>query len=268
MINYYEVLQIHQKADRAVIRAAYRTLMKELGNHPDHGGSHTRARLINEAYEHLIDPQRRKMVDQRIRTGSWTQHGQAKSATIALVRCKQCNTLNRIQIELLDSVCTIQCGRCRSRLPYPAQATDMPYNDYHVNKLVENLKKNKWTVTDKTDENFDVIIRNNFFMKNFIYIKKIGLLSPSNVKELANMCTPMCSKQLTPVGHYFILIADKISYMSYVIDELKEYMKYKNGWNSAVILPVDLSRRQIFLSHVNLNHHPADILQLRSYIFN
>jgi hypothetical protein len=45
------------------VRAAYRTLLRVLGKHPDLGGSDSEARSIIEAYETLGEPQRRRAYD-------------------------------------------------------------------------------------------------------------------------------------------------------------------------------------------------------------
>ena len=39
--DYYEILQVHPKASPAVIKKAYRTLLMEMGHHPDLGGDST-----------------------------------------------------------------------------------------------------------------------------------------------------------------------------------------------------------------------------------
>lgn len=59
--DYYELLQVHPKAGVEVIKKAYYTLMQQ--NHPDKGGDHAIAQKINEAYETLIDPKKRKDFD-------------------------------------------------------------------------------------------------------------------------------------------------------------------------------------------------------------
>ncbi len=64
--NYYRVLQVQPDAPAEVIHAAYRTLMRELKQHPDLGGSGTSARLLNEAYEVLSDPRRRMSYDREL----------------------------------------------------------------------------------------------------------------------------------------------------------------------------------------------------------
>lgn len=60
--DYYEVLEVSPRARQAVIEKAYRTLMRE--DHPDQGGDPRRAQLVNEAYEILGDPVKRREYDQ------------------------------------------------------------------------------------------------------------------------------------------------------------------------------------------------------------
>lgn len=57
--NYYKILQINPGADASTIKSAYRTLMFKQRCHPDLGGSEDEARLINEAYDTLSDPEKR-----------------------------------------------------------------------------------------------------------------------------------------------------------------------------------------------------------------
>src|SRR2546430_9080549 len=49
-VDYYEILQVHPRASQEMVKKAYRTLMGEMGGHPDLGGDGERAELINEAY--------------------------------------------------------------------------------------------------------------------------------------------------------------------------------------------------------------------------
>jgi len=64
--NYYRLLQVQPDAPAEVIHASYRTLMKELRQHPDLGGSASGAALLNEAYRVLSDPVRRAAYDQEL----------------------------------------------------------------------------------------------------------------------------------------------------------------------------------------------------------
>jgi len=62
-IDYYEILQVHPRASQEMVKKAYRTLMGEMGAHPDLGGDEERAKLINEAYAVLGDPDLRGAYD-------------------------------------------------------------------------------------------------------------------------------------------------------------------------------------------------------------
>src|SRR5689334_12575167 len=68
--NYYRLLQVQPDASVEVIRSSFRAIMRGLKQHPDLGGSHWHAALLNEAYETLIDPNRRADYDQTLYTQS------------------------------------------------------------------------------------------------------------------------------------------------------------------------------------------------------
>ena len=68
-IDYYEILQVHPRASQEMVKKAYRTLMGEMGAHPDLGGDEEQAKRINEAYTVLGDPALRRAYD-RARTAS------------------------------------------------------------------------------------------------------------------------------------------------------------------------------------------------------
>jgi len=61
--NYYRVLHVQPDAPVEIIRTSYRTLMQRLRMHPDLGGDHWNAALINEAYAVLCDPATRAAYD-------------------------------------------------------------------------------------------------------------------------------------------------------------------------------------------------------------
>ncbi|HKV45759.1 MAG TPA: J domain-containing protein [bacterium] len=69
-VDYYEILQVHPRASQEMVKKAYRTLMGEMGGHPDLGGDEERAKIINEAYTVLGDPEVRRGYDAaRARSG-------------------------------------------------------------------------------------------------------------------------------------------------------------------------------------------------------
>jgi len=61
MIDPYKVLEINNRASSLVIKAAYRALIKSA--HPDHGGSETKVKELNLAYEILSDNKKRREYD-------------------------------------------------------------------------------------------------------------------------------------------------------------------------------------------------------------
>jgi hypothetical protein len=64
--NFYRILKVQPDAPVEIIRASYRTLMRELKQHPDLGGSVEAAAILNEAYEVLSDPLRRAKYDRQL----------------------------------------------------------------------------------------------------------------------------------------------------------------------------------------------------------
>lgn len=61
--NYYRILHVQSDAPMEVVKACYRTLMSTLRHHPDLGGDHETAALINEAYATLSDEAKRAAYD-------------------------------------------------------------------------------------------------------------------------------------------------------------------------------------------------------------
>ncbi len=62
--NYYRILHVQPDAPTEIIRSSYRTLMTKLRRHPDLGGDHWTATVINEAWSVLGDPVRRAAYDE------------------------------------------------------------------------------------------------------------------------------------------------------------------------------------------------------------
>ena len=57
--NYYRILYVQPDAPMEIVQASYRTIMQKLKAHPDLGGDHWNASVINEAFEILSDPDKR-----------------------------------------------------------------------------------------------------------------------------------------------------------------------------------------------------------------
>lgn len=64
--NYYRILQVQPDASLEIIKTSYRTLMQKLKLHPDLGGDHWNASLINEAYNTLRNPDKRAEYDKEL----------------------------------------------------------------------------------------------------------------------------------------------------------------------------------------------------------
>jgi hypothetical protein len=64
--NHYRVLHVQPDAPAEVIKASWRTLLSSLRQHPDLGGSHAQAVMVNEAWAVLGDPQRRAAYDLQV----------------------------------------------------------------------------------------------------------------------------------------------------------------------------------------------------------
>jgi hypothetical protein len=76
--DYYRLLHVDPSAPPAVIRAAYRALLVAVGKHPDRGGDAAETRLIIEAYQTLIDPDRRRLYDR------WAKAHAARPTAVGL----------------------------------------------------------------------------------------------------------------------------------------------------------------------------------------
>lgn len=61
--NLYRILFVQPEAPPEMITAAYRCLMAQLRNDPDPGGNPEKAARINQAYQILRDPARRRAYD-------------------------------------------------------------------------------------------------------------------------------------------------------------------------------------------------------------
>ncbi len=67
--NYYRILHVQPDAPAAVLKSSYRALMLTLEMHPDRGGEHWNAALVNEAYSVLSDETKRAAYDRTIDMG-------------------------------------------------------------------------------------------------------------------------------------------------------------------------------------------------------
>ena len=64
--TYYDVLGVTPAAPQEIISAVYRAWMKAMRIHPDLGGDPELAKAVNEAYDTLKDPNRRRDYDAKL----------------------------------------------------------------------------------------------------------------------------------------------------------------------------------------------------------
>jgi len=146
-IDYYEVLQVHPRAHREVIKRAYHTIMATLQGHPDLGGSHEAAIRLNQAYAVLSNENTRRAYDTASRFGMKVSPDMAFSSRTSSPRastpraqqpppirpgtsprasehmtiyCPHCGTRNRLRRGVDPHMAA--CGKCRR----PLQAADKP----------------------------------------------------------------------------------------------------------------------------------------------
>jgi curved DNA-binding protein CbpA len=79
----YEVLQVHPKADREVIQAAFRTLARKY--HPDFGGTGARMVSLNDAWAIVGQPRRRSAYDKSVAARAQAAAAAAAAASASVV---------------------------------------------------------------------------------------------------------------------------------------------------------------------------------------
>lgn len=129
--NYYRILQVQPDAPAAIIRASYRTLMRELKKHPDLGGSARDASVLNEAYEILSDPARRAAYDEALvvrRTKRAGAYAKQPDAPVLCPVCKQPTSRKAKPGEL--------CRTCRTPLQ-----SDGPAAQQRKARSIARMKK-------------------------------------------------------------------------------------------------------------------------------
>lgn len=136
--NYYRILHVQPDAPVEVIRSSYRTMMQRLRMHPDLGGDHATATLVNEAYAVLIDPEKRAAYDEQLdrhrrepppagtarpKTGKARRPGQRRPDMTAggTEHCAFCNTGYHRRMDDPEATCS-HCGSPLARPPAGSSA--------------------------------------------------------------------------------------------------------------------------------------------------
>ena len=134
--NYYRILQVQPDAPQEIIRSCYYTLMHKLKQHPDLGGEHWNAVIINEAYATLSNGNKRAEYDKRL-----FEHYTKKPVPDK-------NSIKKPSISIFCPFCKRplarkakpgeSCPSCRSPLQ-PVSIEEALSRDYH--RSVDRIKK-------------------------------------------------------------------------------------------------------------------------------
>jgi len=129
--NYYRILQVQPGAPVEIIRASYRTLMQRLKAHPDLGGDHGTAALMNEAYAVLTNPARRAAYDrelaarlQGVRGQAVPGGGPATAGETAPAHCHFCGAAQAARPALRPDAACSRCGSPLHRAVPAIEAAD------------------------------------------------------------------------------------------------------------------------------------------------
>jgi hypothetical protein len=107
--SYYHILHVQPDAPDEIIRSSYRTLMTKLRRHPDLGGDHLTATIINEAYAVLSDPVKRTAYDEAWQSDA-AKPEQAAPAAEPGVLCQFCGAAHGFRGHIHASATCTTCN--------------------------------------------------------------------------------------------------------------------------------------------------------------
>ena len=134
--NHYRLLHVQPDAPTEVIRSSYRTLLSRLRQHPDLGGTHAQAVLINQAWAVLGDVDQRAAYDASLQDQGRDGRSQRAEAGAAADRVDLLSLVPGLAAEPTHCpLCGLsvaapvrqdsRCSHCHSplaRLPEPSHA--------------------------------------------------------------------------------------------------------------------------------------------------
>jgi len=144
--NLYLILHVQPDAPEEIIRSSYRTLMTKLRRHPDLGGDHHTATLINEAYAVLCDPAKRAAYDEAWRSVAANPVAASRTATDAPARspvptCQFCGATHGF-VDRIHASAT--CTTCNTPLA-PAVRERLDSGQRAVSRVPRRLLLNYFT---------------------------------------------------------------------------------------------------------------------------
>ena len=150
--NYYEILEVNKNASPEIIEKAYKTLVKKY--HPDLQKNENKNKYeekikkINEAYDILSDPEKRKKYDLNL-----------KNTEISI---NDYNSLYQENINLKNNLNIL-----KEKLNY----LNNIQNNYKKNNLNYNNLENNKNYSENNNINYDDINYTNYFSNFFVNIK-------------------------------------------------------------------------------------------------
>lgn len=150
--NYYEILEVNKNASPEIIEKAYKTLVKKY--HPDlqqdenKNKYEEKIKKINEAYDILSDPEKRKKYDLNL-----------KNTEISI---NDYNSLYQENINLKNNLNIL-----KEKLNY----LNNIQNNYEKNNLNYNNLENNKNYSENNNINYNDINYTNYFFNFFVNIK-------------------------------------------------------------------------------------------------
>jgi hypothetical protein len=139
--NYYRLLQVQPDAPIEVIRASYRTLMRDLKQHPDLGGGSAQAALVNEAYRVLSNPALRAEYNRKL-FQRYTKHSLAANAFGHLAHPDKSCPLCKTKLEI-SSPPGQTCSVCE--IPLQPEGTGAPPDRRALLRLKRSARVYYWS---------------------------------------------------------------------------------------------------------------------------
>jgi curved DNA-binding protein CbpA len=131
--DYYRLLQVDPAAHPEVVRAAYRTLLRVLGKHPDVGGSEGEASSIIEAYATVSNTERRRAYD------AWLKAHSAPARAASVLPAEVGQWVRSVLAEYHEAPTAPFAGRFDLVLEAPAPSSDRLYS-----KAFPLLTRDQW----------------------------------------------------------------------------------------------------------------------------
>lgn len=114
--NYFRVLNVQTDVTEDDLKSAYRQRSRD--THPDHGGTAAAFQDVNEAYQILSDPVKRR---------EWMRSYILEAASLGHVVCQKCFAVNRIRAFKKGE--SAFCAKCRARLAITPEERNARYKD-------------------------------------------------------------------------------------------------------------------------------------------